>query len=72
MTTTALAPPASPPSWPPPLAPESALDFGAMVGGMLGGMLLVGAFAIALGCCVERQAAPVLFPWTASEEIVRL
>ena len=69
--------PASPPSpplapWPPPLAPAVALDFGAMVGAMLGSILLVGAFAIALGCCVERQATPVIFPWTASEEIVRL
>ena len=66
-----MTPPAAPPPWP-PLAPAAALDLGAMVGAMLGGVLLVGAFAVALGCCVERQAAPVLFPWSASEEIVRL
>ena len=67
-----MTPPSLPPPWPPPLAPAAALDLGAMVGAMLGGILLVGAFAVALGCCVERQAAPVLFPWSASEEIVRL
>jgi hypothetical protein len=68
-----LPPPWSPwPPWPPPLAPDAALDLGAIVGAMLGGVLLVGAFSIALGCYVERQAPPVLFAWSASEEMVRL
>ena len=69
----APSPPPWAPPWAPPLAPEAALDLGAVVGAMLGGVLLVGAFAVALGCCVERQvAAPLLYPWSASEEIVRL